>query len=52
MDKEFKGFKSRIDRKLNVMDAKISYMHEGIKGMHEALKDFKEEFDLFYRFYI
>jgi hypothetical protein len=50
MDKRFKEFKTRIDRKLNVMDAKISYMHEGLKGLHEALGDFKEEFDLFIDF--
>lgn len=50
MDKKFQEFKSRIDRKINVMEAKISYMHEGLKGLNEALVDFKDEFDLFIDF--
>ena len=50
MDKRFKDFKTRIDRKINVMEAKISYMHEGLKGLNDALQDFKEEFDLFIDF--
>ena len=50
MDRKFKEFKNRIDRKLSAMDAKISYMHDGLKGLHEALGDFKEEFDLFIDF--
>jgi len=50
MDKRFQEFKTRINRKLNVMDAKISYMHDGLKGLHEALGDFKEELDLFIDF--
>ncbi len=50
MENKFQEFKTRINRKLNVMDAKISYMHDGLKGLHEALGDFKEEFDLFIDF--
>ena len=50
MDKRFKEFKSRIDRKINAMDAKIAYMHDGLKGLHEALGDFKEELDMFIDF--
>lgn len=50
MDKNFKDFKTRIDRKINVMEAKISYMHDGLKGFHEALADFKVEFDQFIDF--
>ncbi len=50
MDPKFQEFKTRINRKLNVMDAKISYMHDGLKGLHEALGDFKHEFDLFIDF--
>jgi len=50
MDPKFQQFKTRINRKLNVMDAKISYMHDGLKGLHEALGDFKHEFDLFIDF--
>lgn len=49
MDK-YQEFKTRIDRKLNVMDAKLSYMKDGLEGFQEALEDFKNEFHLFIDF--
>lgn len=47
---KFEEFKSRIDRKLNVVDAKLSYMNNGLKGLTKAFREFRTEMDDFIDF--
>ncbi len=48
--KKFEDFKSRIDRKLTMVDAKLSYMNDGLKGLSKAFKEFRLEMDDFIDF--
>jgi len=48
--KKFEDFKTRIDRKLNMVDAKLSYMNDGLNGLSKAFKEFRAEMDGFIDF--